>query len=155
MSFRLRPSLSGCRSSRRDRGGCIRHALPVSTRNGWGVECQILKDVFTDVLVHVVAQDFLALRGTRVGHVHFQAVLMAVQRKDGQFGRVVGETDARDIAVGFKGKFHRADYAGLDVERLHADSRVGRTGHGILVFVASGIFRILFFGRMAAFVPWE
>ena len=120
-----------------------------------GVECQILKDVFTDVLVHVVAQDFLALRGTRVGHVHFQAVLMAVQRKDGQFGRVVGETDARDIAVGFKGKFHRADYAGLDVERLHADSRVGRTGHGILVFVASGIFRILFFGRMAAFVPWE
>ena len=36
-----------------------------------GIEGQVFKDVFIDVLVHVVAQDFFAFRGTRIGHVHF------------------------------------------------------------------------------------
>ena len=40
-----------------------------------GIEGQVFKDVFIGVLVHVVAQDFLALRGAWIGHVHFQAVL--------------------------------------------------------------------------------
>ena len=120
-----------------------------------GIEDQVFKDVFTDVLVHVVAQDFFAFRGARIGHVHFQAVLMAIQCEDSEFGRVAGKPDARDVTVGFEGQFHRADYACLDVERLYADGGVCGAGHRILIFIAARIFRILFFGRMAAFVPRE
>ena len=120
-----------------------------------GVKGQIPEYVFIDVLVHVVAQDFLALRGAWIGHVHFQAVLMAVQCEDGEFGRVAGEPDARDVTVGFEGQFHRADHTRLDVERLYADSGVCGAGHRILIFITARIFRILLLGRMAAFVPWE
>ena len=104
----------------------------------------VLKCLLLHILVYLVLDDQLRYRRERVGHVDLQVILMAVQSEDGNFLRIRGGHDARNIAIGIKRQVNSTRLSTLDVKRHHLHPGILLTRHGILVGVTAGIVVILF-----------
>ena len=70
------------------------------------IEDNIIKYGFLYISIAFIAQHLFANSGTWVTKVHVKAVLVAVQRYNSQFVRIMCKADARNISIGIHGYLH-------------------------------------------------
>ena len=83
------------------------------------IEDDIIKYGFLYISVAFVAQHLFANSGTWVTKVHVEAVLVAVQRYDSQFIRIMCKADARNISIGIHRHLHFTCHFRFDVKRMY------------------------------------
>ena len=114
------------------------------------VELHVGVGCLADVAVVGLAQHHLGFGGAGIDHIDLHAVLVAIEGDDGEFGGVVGEVDAGNVAVGIEGHLEGSGDAVLDVVGVDAHLGVGRACHGIFIGVFTGVEVVVGMGGMAA-----
>ena len=105
------------------------------------IENDIIEYILTDISIAFVAQHLFANSGTWVTKVHVKAVLVAVQRYNSQFVRIMCKADARNISIGIHRYLHFTCHFRFNIKRMYRHFRVSFSGLWIFIGVIS---RILF-----------